>query len=231
MGMAAGRTPLVVVSAGRSLEPPAGRWEAQNGRECPSSRQVYSSGCVAWPDQGPLCNPLAIRKTLAYLIVMRSTKLGRRAKDATLDVPRFLLGDLAAVTDMTETTLKAWLSREPKVIPLGPYDKPALGKGSAREFTLRRVISVAIIAELVRLGIAPAKAGFWAYTLTDVKLWAGMDWLDESTVLFASPNADSFTFGTESTSIAEALEFFSYSERASTGLVGAGQLWRHSEAR
>jgi len=188
---------------------------------------------------GPL--PLAIEKIPAYLIAMDATsalKLKRPAKNAKLDVPRYLLGDLAAATGMTENVLKAWLSREPKVIPLGPHDKPGRGKGSSREFTLRRVISVAIAAELVRLGITPGRAGLWAYTLTDVKVGpTDVDWLDEGTVLFASPNTDTFAFGTKGTSIAEALEKFPVptpddtEPPASLAVVGYGAILRRVRER
>jgi hypothetical protein len=43
------------------------------------------------------------------------------------DTPRYLLGDIAAAADVAPGTLKAWLSREPKVIPLGPHDPSSRG--------------------------------------------------------------------------------------------------------
>jgi hypothetical protein len=162
----------------------------------------------------------------------------RPAKDARLDEPRFLLGDVAAAAGMSETVLKAWLSRDPKVIPLGPYDKPARGKGSAREFTLRRIISVALVAELVRLGISPGRAGPWAHALTDLNLGSlYVNWLDETTVLIASPSSEVFTFTNDAVSIAEALEKFNVSGKelleppASIAVVSYGAVLRRVQER
>jgi hypothetical protein len=63
--------------------------------------------------------------------------------------------------------LKAWLSREPRVVALGPFDREAIGKGSSRVFTLRRVLATALTGELVRLGIAPSRAGASVFAATD----------------------------------------------------------------
>lgn len=83
------------------------------------------------------------------------------------DEPKFLLGDVAAAADLTLPVLRTWVSREPKIIKLGPADIAPQGKGSAIIFTLRRVLNAAIIAELVCLGLTPAKASGYAYELTD----------------------------------------------------------------
>jgi len=96
-----------------------------------------------------------------------SDRFDRPGRDSDLDEPRFLIGDVVMATGLSVNVLKAWLSREPKVIQLGPYDRESLGRGSARVFTLRRVISIAVTAELVSLGLAPSRAGELAYSLTD----------------------------------------------------------------
>jgi hypothetical protein len=83
------------------------------------------------------------------------------------DTPRYLLGDIAAAAEVAPGTLKAWLSREPKVIPLGPYDPASRGKGISRLFTLRRAFAIAMTSELVSLGLAPSSAGDIAFDFTD----------------------------------------------------------------
>lgn len=82
-----------------------------------------------------------------------------------LDTPSFLLSDMAAAADVNTNILKAWLDR--KVAPLGSSDRQALGRGSGRVFTLRRVFSIAIMAELVRMGITPSRAAGLAFMVTD----------------------------------------------------------------
>jgi hypothetical protein len=84
--------------------------------------------------------------------------------DPSLDAPKFLAGDVAAALRLSETLLKAWLQR--KLIPMGSHDMPAIGKGSARVFTLRRIISIGIGAELVRLGFSPSRAFAMAFMAT-----------------------------------------------------------------
>jgi hypothetical protein len=82
-----------------------------------------------------------------------------------LDTPTFLLSDVAAAAEVNTNVLKAWLDRE--VVPLGANDRPALGRGSGRVFTLRRVFSIAIMAELTRMGITPSRASALAFMVTD----------------------------------------------------------------
>jgi hypothetical protein len=84
-----------------------------------------------------------------------------------LDTPRYILGDVAAAADVSAVTLKMWFSREPLVVPLGPYDRPGR-KGVPRLFTLRRVYATAITSELVSIGFRAAKAGRLAFSFTDL---------------------------------------------------------------
>jgi hypothetical protein len=124
----------------------------------------------------------------------------RHERDAVLDDPRFLLADVVAVTGMSQNVIKAWLTRgEPPAIPLGPFDRPALGKGSARVFTLRRVISIALTAELVRLGLAPSRAGLLAYALTDGTTRGRPP--NEQAVLIAFRDSETFVIATKSSLI------------------------------
>jgi hypothetical protein len=83
------------------------------------------------------------------------------------DTPRYVLGDAAAAADISTSLLKAWITREPIVVPLGDYDLAGRGKGTPRLFTLRRVISIAMTAELVALGINPSRVGNLAFGFTD----------------------------------------------------------------
>jgi hypothetical protein len=87
-----------------------------------------------------------------------------------LDDPRYLLGDVAAAAGIDVNLTKSWVSREPNIIPLGEHDRQAFGKGSSRLFTLRRILSVAIAAELVRLGLSASHAGLLAHEFTDAKV-------------------------------------------------------------
>jgi hypothetical protein len=93
----------------------------------------------------------------------------QHARHPILDDPRFLLGDAAAAAGISLNLLKSWVTREPCVIPFGKYDGKPLGKGSARLFTLRRILSVSVAAELVALGVTASRAGLLAHYFTDAK--------------------------------------------------------------
>lgn len=80
------------------------------------------------------------------------------------DEPRYILGDAAAASGLTPNLLKSWLFR--KHISLGPHDREASGKGSSRFLSLRRVLSIALAAEMVRLGLSPSRAGAIAHAAT-----------------------------------------------------------------
>jgi hypothetical protein len=131
--------------------------------------------------------------------------------DPVLDEPMYLLGEAAMAAGISVGLLKSWISREPKVLPLGRYDRKAHGKGSARVLTLRRVFSIAVIAELVSLGIAPSRAGLLAHTLTDFQLQnfgtgTAIGAADSDAILFAYPDDDAFTLASRGVPIDELLE-------------------------
>ena len=84
------------------------------------------------------------------------------------DTPRYVLGDAATAAGITPGLLKAWVSRQPRVIALGQYDQASRGKGTPRLFTLRRIIAIATTAELVSLGISASKASLCAFSFTDL---------------------------------------------------------------
>jgi hypothetical protein len=73
------------------------------------------------------------------------------------DEPRYLLGQVAKAAGISTGLLKAWMAR--KVVPMGPHDREAHGKGSSRVFTLKRALAVALAAEMVKLGISISLAG------------------------------------------------------------------------
>ena len=111
---------------------------------------------------------------------------------ASLDKPVFLLGEVAEAAGITETVLKAWIAR--KVVPVGKFDIAAQGKGRARLFTLRRAISVAVTAELVRLGVTASQAALFALALTDYEPGAAeLEKLANSdAILLAHPDREPF---------------------------------------
>jgi hypothetical protein len=94
-------------------------------------------------------------------------KRGRLPIVSDWDTPRFLLRDAATAAGISVGLLKAWVSREPKVIHFGSLDRSATGRGTPRLLTLRRVVCIALAAELVSLGFTASRAGSVASTFTD----------------------------------------------------------------
>jgi hypothetical protein len=114
-----------------------------------------------------------------------------------LDTPRYLLGDAAAAAGINPGTLKAWLSREPRVIPFGRYDQAARGKGTPRLLTLRRVYAIAMTSELISLGLIPSRAGLLGFVFTDVHanddlLQRGLVGITKPLFIAAHPLQDGF---------------------------------------
>jgi hypothetical protein len=118
-----------------------------------------------------LIEALDALKIHAYLPHMGTSSKLTKPYEAVpeLDTPRYLLGDAAAGANISASLLKMWVSRDPKVISFGFYDQEGRGKGTPRLFTLRRVTSIAVAAELVALGIKPSRAGDLARAYTDYK--------------------------------------------------------------
>jgi hypothetical protein len=84
-----------------------------------------------------------------------------------IDRPRYLLGQVARAAGISAKTLKSWIER--KNVVLGEHDWDSHGKGSSRVFTPRRVLAVAVMAELIKLGVYPHMAGRMGSTFSD---WA-----------------------------------------------------------
>src|SRR5262245_216809 len=90
-----------------------------------------------------------------------------------LDTPRYQLGDVAVAAGVSPGTLKAWLVREPHVVPLGPHDQKGRGKGIVRLLTLRRIYAIALTSELIRLGFVPSRAGYFGFVFTEMESFEG----------------------------------------------------------
>jgi hypothetical protein len=67
---------------------------------------------------------------------------------------RYRLGTVAKAVGVPNSTLASWLQREQ--IELMKGDKQTAGTGDHRLFSWNRVINVAIVAELNRLGVPPS---------------------------------------------------------------------------
>jgi hypothetical protein len=90
-------------------------------------------------------------------------------RDPLLDDPLYKLGDAAEAAALDVALLRSWLDREP-IIELGRFDQAPQGTGKPRLLTLRRIIAIAIAAELVELGIITSRAGRIATLFTDREL-------------------------------------------------------------
>jgi hypothetical protein len=121
-----------------------------------------------------------------------------------LDTPRYLLGDAAAAAGVTPITLKAWLSPERSVVPLGPYDQSGRGKGVSRLLSLRRIYAIAFTSELISLGFAASQAGQFGFLVAS---YLGLMMEKQKTLyLTANPTAGHFRlFGDPEESVTELL--------------------------
>lgn len=90
------------------------------------------------------------------------------AREPSQDIPRFLSDDVCRAAQIDFITLRNWISRDPPAITLREHDRKALKSGKPHLFTYRRVLQVALTADLVRLGFPPRKAGMMAAGFTDV---------------------------------------------------------------
>jgi hypothetical protein len=106
-----------------------------------------------------------------------------------LDAPQFFTADACKAAGIEQSTLKNWIVRSPPAILISEEDRASIGAagpshermagGSGRShlFTFRRVMQIALCAELVRLGFPPRKAGLIAAGFTDLGIgsfgWVG----------------------------------------------------------
>lgn len=83
-----------------------------------------------------------------------------------LDVPRFSARDALAVGPKSYATLRSWNDTE--AFLMRESDRRSLGTGRPHLFTLRRILQIALIAEMVKFGLSPRRAGIFAAGFTDV---------------------------------------------------------------
>jgi hypothetical protein len=66
-------------------------------------------------------------------------------------------------------TLKNWASRKPSAVFIADNERVSVGERTSFLFTLRRVLQLAITAELVGLGISPRNGALLAGFFTDIE--------------------------------------------------------------
>ena len=84
----------------------------------------------------------------------------------SLDVPQFTARDAFEAAGIDSETFRNWTSRR-QIVAFGRSDRPAGGQGQRHLLTLRRLIYLAVIAALVRVGLPVAKAAQAALQFTD----------------------------------------------------------------
>ena len=94
------------------------------------------------------------------------------------DQPMFFTGDVCRAVGIEQSTLKNWITRGAILMSDddrkrfgvdGPsHERLASGSGRSHLFTLRRVVQIALTAELVALGLPPLRAAMLALGFTDV---------------------------------------------------------------
>lgn len=87
--------------------------------------------------------------------------------DFDLDTPRHLSNTVLKVAGIEANTLRNWMRQPEPAILLRKSDRAAADTGSINLFTGRRVLQIAITAELCRLGFPPRKSGMMAAFFTD----------------------------------------------------------------
>jgi hypothetical protein len=85
-----------------------------------------------------------------------------------IDAKLYPSAQAVAAAGIEMATLKNWLSREPAVLLLHKSERVGTGASTRFQFSFRRIMQIAIIAELVRLGFAPRHAGTLAASFTDI---------------------------------------------------------------
>lgn len=93
-----------------------------------------------------------------------------------LDVACFPMFDACAAAGIKPATLRDWLSREPAIILLRRTDRHAAGLDCGPFLTLRRVLQIALTAELKRLGVMAQRAANLAAMFTDQGGEKPADW-------------------------------------------------------
>ena len=82
------------------------------------------------------------------------------------DLPQFSSEAACEAAGIDSATLKNWISRKPSAVTIGEDERVTAGKKTTYRFSLRRVLQIAITAELVRLGYGPRDASLHAAGFT-----------------------------------------------------------------
>lgn len=87
-----------------------------------------------------------------------------------VNIPQFSSDLACEAAQIKPSTLKNWISRTPSAVLVGDEERVPTGQQRASyRFTLRRVLQLAITAELVRLNIPPREASLFAAQFTDLE--------------------------------------------------------------
>lgn len=81
---------------------------------------------------------------------------------------RYISAEVCAAVGISESTLKNWVSRKPQVVLMTSEERERVGKGVPFLFSFQRVMQVALVAELVALGLEPRPSAMAAAGFTDV---------------------------------------------------------------
>ena len=84
-----------------------------------------------------------------------------------LHLPQFPSDLTCEAARIDAATLKNWSSRKPPAVFIAPNERVTVGTRSFFNFSYRRVMQLALTAELVALQIPPREAAFMAAKFTD----------------------------------------------------------------
>ena len=76
---------------------------------------------------------------------------------------------------ITPKTLNNWLSRDPPAVYLNEAERREVGERKRFCFSEKRILQIALTAELVTLGVQPRRASFAAMMFTDTDMLIGLD--------------------------------------------------------
>lgn len=88
--------------------------------------------------------------------------------DSSDPVARFTSAEVCKAARISAETLKNWVSRKPAIVLLNEKDQAGGTRGVPNFFSLNRVLQIAIMADLVRLGWNVRPAAWAAIAFTDI---------------------------------------------------------------
>ena len=84
-----------------------------------------------------------------------------------VNIPQFPSDIACEAARIDLATLKNWISRKPPAVFVADKERVQSGERAFFRFTLRRVLQIAIVAELVALGVGPSDAAWMAAKFSD----------------------------------------------------------------